>query len=131
MVVSGGRDCPERHRTKKEFWRYLRSCAKARGIKKKSEVLVLVGCARGVDKYIREFCKDNDIPYKVFRANWKRYKRRAGRIRNQEMADYVYRPTNAFFMYDGQSPGTTHMREEVVPQLGIPNCTIYYDPIEE
>lgn len=130
MVVSGGRDCVERNRTQREFWNYLRLCAKARNIKKKSEVFVIVGCARGVDKHIRDFCKSKNIPHKKIKAEWSKYKRRAGIIRNKKMINYVYKPTNAFFMYDGESPGTSNMIEEV-SKIGIPNCTVYYKPTEE
>lgn len=47
---------------------------------------VVVGCAKsGTDLHVRELCEEMGITYRVYRADWKRYGKRAGFIRNTEM----------------------------------------------
>jgi len=50
---------------------------------------VVCGMARGVDTVGFNWAKDNNIPVKEFPANWNKYGRSAGPIRNKEMADYA------------------------------------------
>ena len=50
---------------------------------------VVCGKAQGVDTVGEEWANDNDIPVKPFPAEWKRYGRAAGPIRNREMAEYA------------------------------------------
>lgn len=125
MVVSGGRKCTERKKCKAEFWKYLKQCGKARGAKDRSECLVIIGDARGVDAFIWELCKEKHIPYIRLEADWTKFGRRAGILRNQEMLEQDFAPTNAFFYFDGSSPGTTDMRARI-SKLGTPNLTVYY-----
>jgi hypothetical protein len=46
-----------------------------------------VGDARGVDAIAKEWAEENDVPYRVFYADWEQYGRKAGPIRNREMLD--------------------------------------------
>lgn len=127
ILVSGTRGYRDRNKFDKTLWKYICSCAKARGIKKKRDVLVIFGCAKsGADRLALNFCKRNDVPYKVFEADWIKYKKGAGHIRNQEMVDF--RPTNAIFVWDGLSKGTKDCMDRV-SKLGIPNMTVFIDPI--
>ena len=47
---------------------------------------VISGGARGVDTLAIRWAKENKIPYKVFPADWEKYGRSAGAIRNRQMA---------------------------------------------
>lgn len=49
---------------------------------------LIVGDAKGADFYAREWAERTGTRYTVFSANWKRYGRGAGPIRNQDMIDW-------------------------------------------
>jgi hypothetical protein len=67
---------------------------------------VVSGTARGVDRLGENYAKFNNIPIKRFPANWDKYGKRAGYLRNAEMAHY----SDALVaVWDGVSPGTKHM----------------------
>jgi hypothetical protein len=50
---------------------------------------VVSGGARGVDACGERWAKDRKIPVKVFEADWEKHGRRAGPIRNRDMAKYA------------------------------------------
>lgn len=67
---------------------------------------VISGGANGVDKLGEKWAKEQNIPIKRFPANWDKYGRKAGYLRNVEMAEY----SDALIaVYDGKSKGTKHM----------------------
>jgi hypothetical protein len=49
---------------------------------------VVSGCAPGVDTLGEKWAEERGIHVKRFPAEWRRYKRAAGPIRNGQMADY-------------------------------------------
>jgi hypothetical protein len=49
--------------------------------------LVIEGGARGGDRCARNWAISRGIPYQTYEADWKRYRHRAGPIRNQQMLD--------------------------------------------
>lgn len=60
----------------------------------------------GADKLIVDFCKKEGYLYYPYPADWDRFGKGAGFIRNGMMADTA---TWLIAFYDGKSPGTTHM----------------------
>lgn len=50
---------------------------------------VICGEAPGVDSLGKKWAIDNNIPVKSFPANWDLYGKKAGPIRNKEMAKYA------------------------------------------
>lgn len=50
---------------------------------------VVCGMCRGVDILGRQWAIENNIPVKEFPANWSKFGRAAGPIRNREMAEYA------------------------------------------
>ena len=80
------------------------------------------GASSGADKLIIDWCKANDYPYCVFKANWEdissktaiiktnaagvKYNTMAGFDRNEEMAAHV---NHGFLFWDKKSPGTKDM----------------------
>lgn len=48
---------------------------------------VICGCANGVDKLGEEWAKLNNIDVEYFPADWDRHGKKAGFIRNKEMAE--------------------------------------------
>ena len=58
------------------------------------------------------FAKENNIPFKEFRADWGKHGRAAGPIRNQEMADFVKNGDCLLIAFwDYESRGTRSMIE--------------------
>ncbi len=67
---------------------------------------VVSGIARGVDRLGEQWAKENNISIKRFPAQWNKYGRSAGYIRNAQMANY----SDALIaVWDGKSKGTQHM----------------------
>lgn len=67
---------------------------------------IISGGARGVDDLAVEYGQRNNINVEVYRADWTKYGRSAGPIRNTEMA----RIADALIaIWDGESPGTRNM----------------------
>lgn len=67
---------------------------------------VVSGTARGADRLGEAFAVGRWIPIKRFPANWDKYGKSAGYIRNTEMADYA---DALVAVWDGKSKGTKHM----------------------
>jgi hypothetical protein len=67
---------------------------------------IISGGAKGADRLGERFAKEFNIPLKIMPADWYKYGKRAGYIRNEQMADYA---EVLFAFWDGKSPGTKHM----------------------
>lgn len=67
---------------------------------------IVSGTARGVDRLGERLGKEFDIPVVQFPADWKKYPKAAGHIRNAEMAKYA---EACIILWDGKSPGTKSM----------------------
>jgi hypothetical protein len=73
--------------------------------KSNSEVLFLIGdCPTGADRHAKSFLKSAGWPFKEFYADWAKYGKAAGPIRNHEMIDYGAELLIAF--PDSDSRGT-------------------------
>ena len=64
------------------------------------------GNARGVDSVAENWAAANNIQFKTFPAEWEKYGKPAGAIRNKEMAKYA---DALIAVWDGQSTGTKNM----------------------
>lgn len=69
---------------------------------------IISGTARGADKLGERYAKEHDIYLIQVPADWDRYGKRAGYLRNEEMADMA---THVLLFWDGESKGTKHMRD--------------------
>ncbi|QPB44203.1 DUF2493 domain-containing protein [Medusavirus stheno T3] len=65
--------------------------------------LVVSGGATGADTFGAEWAKDRGIATRIFIAEWKKYGRKAGIIRNGQIVDAA---TMLVAFWDGKSPGT-------------------------
>lgn len=70
---------------------------------------VVCGRARGVDTEAAFIAKMRDIPVKEFPADWDLYGKRAGYIRNAQMADYA---DALILIWDGKSRGSANMLKQ-------------------
>jgi hypothetical protein len=72
---------------------------------------VVSGGAKGADQLGESYAAQEGLPVKRFLPDWKRYRKRAGILRNQQMADYA---DALIALWDGESRGTKHMIEEAL-----------------
>ena len=66
---------------------------------------IISGGARGADALGERFAKEHDIECVVYRADWNKYGKRAGFIRNH---DIINACTHCVAFWDGESRGTKH-----------------------
>ena len=73
---------------------------------------IVSGCARGADTLGERFAKEFGLEVKKFPADWNGLGKRAGYVRNAEMAKFAVEDDNDGMLiafWDGQSRGTKHM----------------------
>jgi hypothetical protein len=74
------------------------------------EIMEIVsGTARGADLLGEQYGKEKGIPIKQFPADWNKWGKRAGFLRNVQMAEYGER---LIAFWDGESSGTWMMIDE-------------------
>ncbi len=74
---------------------------------------VVCGCAAGVDFLGKLWAQANNIPIKKFPADWSKYGKGAGHMRNIAMAKYA---DSLIAIWDGKSAGTRHMIRTAIAQ---------------
>ena len=70
---------------------------------------IVSGGASGVDAMAERYANEKGISVKVFKADWKKYGRGAGPVRNKEMAEYVGEKGVLIAFWDHKSKGTGSM----------------------
>ena len=84
---------------------------------------IVCGEARGADALGRTYAYDNNIIIKSYPADWERYGKSAGFVRNEEMAAYA---DKAIIFWDGKSVGSKDMIDKM-EKLGKEVRIVYYD----
>lgn len=70
---------------------------------------IIHGGAKGVDSLAQKYAEENNIPTTIYPANWKKYSKKAGYIRNEEMAKEVVKNSGcSIVIWDGESKGSYH-----------------------
>lgn len=77
----------------------------------RNDVEIISGTARGADQLGEKFAYKYGLALTKFPANWDKYGKRAGYLRNVDMAEYAKDNGLLFAFWDGQSKGTKHMIE--------------------
>lgn len=72
----------------------------------KDTIEIVSGGAKGADSLGERYAKENGYSLKVFPADWERFGKAAGYMRNVEMARYA---DALLAFWDGKSCGTMHM----------------------
>lgn len=116
VIVAGGRDFTDAALMHSEM---VKLC-KAGHVE--SDATLVCGMARGADITAFHLWGDYQNPVMQMPADWDTYGKRAGYLRNREMAE-VADVLVAF--WDGQSRGTKHMIE-TMQRLGKPVYVIRY-----
>ena len=84
---------------------------------------IVSGDARGADTLGAHWANYNGIPVKHFPAKWERYGKRAGFIRNEDMAKYA---DMLIAFWDEQSHGTANMIK-IAKDKGLPYYVYNYN----
>jgi YspA, cpYpsA-related SLOG family len=74
---------------------------------------IVSGCADGADTLAITYAEKYNIPIKRFPADWKKYGKAAGPIRNKQMAEYG---DALICFWDGVSNGTQNMIDQASRQ---------------
>ena len=101
VIVAGSRDYTDFDKVEYELMMYF----KAKGLHR-SDVEIVSGTARGADQLGEQFALKYGLKLTKFPADWDKYGKSAGYIRNVEMAKYA---DVLFAFWDGKSKGTGHM----------------------
>lgn len=80
------------------------------------EIKIISGVALGTDALAIDYANKHKLTKILFPANWKRYPRIAGFLRNEDMLSVA---THLVAFWDGKSTGTLHMIE-IAKGKGIP-----------
>lgn len=101
IIVAGSRD----------FDDYGLMSRKLAGAARLESVEIVSGGARGADALGERFARENGIPVKRFEADWGRFGKAAGPIRNSQMAEYAAEAERGYLVAFpmGRSPGTRDM----------------------
>ena len=83
---------------------------------------IICGGARGADTLGEKYAKENNISIKYFLADWDKYGKGAGCIRNHQMGDYA---DYLIAFWDKKSKGTLDMIN-YMQQIGKHGQVIYY-----
>ena len=118
IIIAGGRSFDDYQMLKTESLKAITAIVKtATGQDKikKEQITIVSGGANGADKLGERFANECGLRTRIFVANWDRYSRRAGYMRNVEMAEFAADKENGLAygaliaFWDGQSKGTKHM----------------------
>lgn len=74
---------------------------------------VVSGTAIGADRLGERWAINNNVPIKEMPADWNRHGKSAGPQRNKAMAEYA---DAAIVVWDGKSPGSRNMVENMIRQ---------------
>lgn len=103
-IIAGGRDFIGT----REHYEWLL------GLKEKIPItVVLCGEARGADTFGKEWALENDLPVESYHANWNVLGKRAGYVRNLEMA----KKAEACILFPGGKG--TQMMEQLATSYGL------------
>jgi len=100
LIVAGGRDFSDMQRLCNEIF------SLAHGELYNHAVSIVSGMARGADNMAATFADVNKVQLHKFPADWDKYGKAAGHIRNKAMAEFA---DGLLAFWDGKSRGTKNM----------------------
>ena len=116
VIIAGCRDFDDYALLKERCNDYL--CEKMETL----NVIIVSGHASGADALGERFAEEHGLQCEIHPADWGKYGRSAGPIRNAEMAE-VSDALIAF--WDGQNPGTRSMIE-LARKKGLQVSVVYF-----
>lgn len=102
IIIAGGRDFQD--------YRLLRSTVDKllQNKLRKEKIVIICGMAKGADMLGARYAQEREYHIRYFPADWDKYGKRAGPIRNEEMAKNA---DALVAFWDGESSGTKNMIE--------------------
>ncbi len=100
VIIAGSRGFSNYKLLREQCNKFLREKRKT------SNIIVVSGHARGADTLGEKYAQDERFTLEIYPAQWKKFGKRAGYRRNEQMAE-VADALIAF--WDGSSKGTKHM----------------------
>jgi len=83
IIIAGSRDFTDYNLLKLNVGAFIfENC-------KLFQIEIVSGCAEGADRLGEKYAKEYNLPVKHFPANWNRYGKSAGYLRNGDMAQYA------------------------------------------
>lgn len=101
VIIAGTRDFNNYELLKQKMDKIL-----ANRVKNNEEIIIISGTARGADKLGERYAREKGYKIERYPANWDKYGKRAGYIRNEQMAKVA---DACVCFWDEQSKGTKHM----------------------
>ena len=100
VIIAGGRTF--------EDYEYLKKvCDFLLANRNESQIEIVSGNARGADTLGERYSKERGYKLTLFKADWDKYGKKAGYLRNKQMAEYA--DALIAFMEKGGTKGTQHM----------------------
>ena len=114
VIIAGGRD----------FKDYDLLCRKADYyLSRQDEIEIVSGCAKGADKLGERYADERGYLIKRFPADWGTFGKRAGYLRNEDMAIYA---DALIAFWNERSKGTKHMID-IAEQQGLKVRVVIYN----
>ena len=95
----------------------------------KTDIEIVSGGCSGTDVLAERYAHSNGYPLQIFPADWSRYGKRAGYVRNREMHAYIstFPERGVIAFWDGHSKGTAQSFA-LAKELDNPIRIIRIDP---
>lgn len=122
VIISGGRNFHYYQFLKERIDYFLKNKLNDENI----EVIIIQGGADGTDSLAKRYAKEKKLKYEEYPADWKKYGKAAGPIRNKAMSE-VGDVLIAF--WNGKSKGTKNMIE-TAKKRGLPTRVVNTQNIE-
>lgn len=107
VIIAGSRDFYDYEKLKNTVDGYLQNVDSLTPV-------IISGTARGADRLGEKYAIEHSYEVRRFPANWDKYGKSAGYIRNREMAQYAIANESVGVLisfWDGKSRGTKYMIE--------------------
>ena len=119
VVIAGSRGFSNYKLLKETCDKYLREK------KKTHNIVIISGHARGADILGEKYASDEDLDLEIYPADWKKYGKSAGFMRNEQMADIA---DAVIAFWNGESHGTKHMID-IAEEKGLNVKVVNYGKI--
>ena len=122
LIIAGGRNFNDYNRLECEVNEFIFDITTGNDVK----IQIISGGAKGADFLGEKFAKENGFEVVSKKADWNKYGKAAGPIRNTEMAKIG---THLIAFWDGRSKGTKHMIQEA-HKRGLKVSEIKYGTVQ-
>ena len=116
IIIAGGRDFMDYNLLKEKTDKILQEK------KVTHKIVIISGCARGADTLGLRYASENAFDVEEYPADWNKYGKKAGYVRNVEMAENA---DALIAFWDGKSKGTKHMID-IATERNLPIRVIRY-----